>query len=128
MHPGHETENNRSDELLVVDSPCPLRIAATRAGVPCASVLLIERADERVQCGKCYRSADRCWLAGQVQAQDLLAAAAVDGKEHGVGSCPGRMGHRHRPECTSSIPITARRCPQCKAQITLATEHPPPIS
>jgi large conductance mechanosensitive channel len=35
---------------------------------------------------------------------------------------------RDCPECTSSIPIGARRCPECTAEITPATEQPQQVS
>ncbi len=34
---------------------------------------------------------------------------------------------RDCPECTTSIPIAARRCPQCTAEIAPATEQPQPV-
>ena len=31
---------------------------------------------------------------------------------------------RDGPECTMSIPVAARRCPECTAEIASATEQP----
>ncbi len=31
------------------------------------------------------------------------------------------------PECTMSIPVAARRCPQCTAEIAPAIEQPQPV-
>lgn len=35
---------------------------------------------------------------------------------------------RDCPTCTMSIPVAARRCPKCMAEITPATELPQPVS